>query len=277
MNIIGLDAGFAAANRKTSGLAQLVSGKLRVHHTTCNWKDRKDLLAEESLSDVTAIDAPLLPELTAAKRKCERVFTLGKFQRRFKPGLSHIAGTGMCLRKAGFESAHQFLQVTTGQALGAGFPRVMPNHNVVEAFPNAFLGVMLDEKCYEDIPCLKRGQKFDWLYDECRKRGAFHRVVSVLDLGCNRMFLDTLDSTTNHEERAALVCLLTAASVAMGRYTAVGEHIGGFFFLPSLDLWTNWSRKEMDKQCRRENGLETWIDGKKSGTTSADTEGITRR
>ena len=60
------------------------------------------------------------------------------------------------------------------------------------------------------------------------------------------MVLSDIETNRDHEERAALVCLLTAASVAAGRYTAVGDDEGGYFFLPPFALWGEWARHEME-------------------------------
>jgi hypothetical protein len=74
-------------------------------------------------------------------------------------------------------------------------------------------------------------------------------------------FAPQCENNRDHEERAALVCLATAASVAAGRYTAVGEPIGGYFFLPPWPLWAEWSRREIDKQRRLDAQISIWIDG----------------
>lgn len=271
MNVIGLDVGFSAT-RKSSGVAQLHRQVFRIERTSSSWTEQRAVLADGCIADVTAIDAPLLSKLTQVRRKCERVFTLGKFQKRCKPGMSHIQGTGMQLRRAGSKSADQFAQVTSGEQPDVGFPQVWPGRNLVEAFPNAFLGVTLEEICYESMPSLKRGKKFDWLYDQCRKRRSLEHITSMIRLDSDNKVLNAIESTSNHEKRAALVCLLTAASVAAGRYTAVGEPAGGFFFLPPWDAWAAWSREEIKKQCIREGGLEIWIDGESFDAANLQTK-----
>ena len=58
----------------------------------------------------------------------------------------------------------------------AKFPRVWGAHNLVEAFPNAFMGVLLPSDCFDRLPKLGRGKKFEWLYDECRERKTLESV-----------------------------------------------------------------------------------------------------
>ena len=146
-------------------------------------------------------------------------------------------------------------------------PLVLALRNLVEAFPNAFLGVCVSEGQYASISKLKRGKKFDWLYGEWCRTGRFQSLTREL-ASVVPMAVDSLcESNKDHEERAALICLLTAASVAMGRYTAVGEPTGGYFFLPPWSLWAEWAQAELDKQRRADELIDVWIDGVSFGAS----------
>jgi hypothetical protein len=63
-----------------------------------------------------------------------------------------------------------------------------------------------------------------------------------------------LSSETDHELRAALICLLTAALAAQGNAAIIGEPTGGWFWLPPWSLWQHWatqgfrSRSSSDKK-----------------------------
>lgn len=144
----------------------------------------------------------------------------------------------------------------------ANFPRVRDAMNLVEAFPNAFLGVMLPADAYDQLPPLRRGAKSDWLYDQCRDRELFPPLLGALGLGRFPDLLQTVARNGDHDERAALICLLTAAAVAHGSYTAVGDSAGGYFFLPPFEMWAPWARREIAKQ-RRRQPVELWIDGER--------------
>ena len=148
----------------------------------------------------------------------------------------------------------------TAATLDCTFPHVMKGINIVEAFPNAFLGVLLADSCFQTMKQLKRGRKFDWLYHECRKAGVFRSLVDTL--GAGNLSAATIEANEDHEERAALVCLLTAAAVSVGRYTAVGEEGGGYFFLPPLALWAEWARCEIELQRERDPMAKVWANGK---------------
>lgn len=53
---------------------------------------------------------------------------------------------------------------------------------------------------------------------------------------------EKLATETDHERRAALVCLLTAAFAAQGTGQKVGDTEGGWFWLPPMDLWQAWAK-----------------------------------
>jgi hypothetical protein len=57
-------------------------------------------------------------------------------------------------------------------------------------------------------------------------------------------------SEANHEQRAALICLLTAGLAAQGVATIVGQDTGGWFWLPPLSLWQPWARAGLDSGVR---------------------------
>jgi hypothetical protein len=54
-----------------------------------------------------------------------------------------------------------------------------------------------------------------------------------------------LQDVTNHDDRAALVCALTALSVAAGDFTAVGD-ADGWIVLPPRRFLRSWARAALD-------------------------------
>lgn len=258
MNFIGLDVGFSARKR-SSGVARLNSGVVSVGCATASLESRAVLFGVDEV-DLAAIDAPILRRDSYDKRACERLFTLGCFQRRCKPGLSHVAGTGRDFREAGQKSARQLSEIASTRELLVEFPRVWGARNLVEAFPNAFMGVLLPGGCFDRMPKLRRGKKFEWLYDECLKRKKFNSVIDVIG-GATPSVLHHIKTNQNHDQKAALICLLTAAALAAGRYTAVGNPKGGYFFLPSWEVWAPWARQELETQRQRVECVDVWIDG----------------
>jgi predicted RNase H-like nuclease len=265
MKLVGVDVGFSRS-RPTSGIAYLGDEGLMLGHATAEWADRQRMLGRVRDADVTAIDAPLVPEGHTRHREVERALSRGCFQRRCKPGASHVRGTGMELRRAGRETADQLACLASERPLVRDFPRVWGKRNVVEAFPNAFLGVCIDDPVYRDMPKLRRGHKFDWLYDQWCRSGLFAKVAEFLGFD-DGVFAHTCQMNLHHEQRAALICLLTAASVARGRFVAVGEPEGGYIFLPPFTFWTAWAREEVERQRQLIRGLQVCVDGPSPGVS----------
>jgi hypothetical protein len=259
MNLIGFDIGFSAT-RATSGIAKVEDDSLSCKRTTSDWSRREKVLGS-CVAEVIAIDGPVLENIGYPQRLCETVFARGLFARRCKPAFSHVAGTGQKFRVATHETAMRLANLTHGRHTECAFPRVIKGKNIVEAFPNAFLGVLLADSCFKEMGRLKRGKKFDWLYEQCREGGAFRSLVD--SVGAGNVSAAKIEENEDHEERAALVCLLTAAAVAVGHYTAIGEERGGYFFLPPLALWAEWARREIELQRERDHTVEVWVNGKR--------------
>ena len=78
---------------------------------------------------------------------------------RFQPGLNH-RGVGLELRNAFREAGAQFSRSLAPSAL-ANDGTVRHGGPVVEAFPNAFLGVLMPEGELRLAPKLKRGRRFE--------------------------------------------------------------------------------------------------------------------
>jgi hypothetical protein len=60
-----------------------------------------------------------------------------------------------------------------------------------------------------------------------------------------------LRSEANHEKRAALICLLTAALAEKGIAAIIGETEGGWFWLPPWLLWQPWATKGIERAEKR--------------------------
>jgi hypothetical protein len=224
LKLAGIDVGFSAV-RASTGLAFLDGERLWVNRVTSSTEDRRRQVVEGFKPLVTAFDGPIASE--TVKRKCEYMFSKMPFNKRCKPGLSHF-GTGLKLRQA------------TAKTIG-DFTSFFPEPTViVEAFPNLFLGVLVPEEVYLQQPKLIRGKRFDWLYDEVTSReiaeGKFKQVLP-------QVFWDRWKVEKDHEQRAALVCLLTAALHHYGLDYLAGDEEGGYFCLPRTDFWADWAVK----------------------------------
>jgi hypothetical protein len=94
-------------------------------------------------------------------------------------------------------------------------------------------------------PKFKRGRRFDWLYDQMVKSGRLQSLLSR-NLDLPDVVWNRLQSETNHELRAALICLVTAGLAARGIATMIGETEGGWFCLPPWSLWEPWAKEGLE-------------------------------
>jgi hypothetical protein len=242
MHLVGLDIGFSKRKR-TNAIADLQGNALTLKRLSV--EERNRALEELKAVDVLAIDAPILPRDAEPSigRRCERALSRGLFSKRCKPGMSHVKGTGRTLREHGCAAA-ELGAVSTTIPLNVEFPHVNPS-NIVEAFPNAFLGIAVTTATYVERDSTGSRKKFDWLYEQWMIADRFVKAVNLA--GLPRTVSDACQSERDHEKRAALVCLMTAAFVLSGRFVAVGHEECGYFFLPPREMWADWAWSELGK------------------------------
>lgn len=94
--------------------------------------------------------------------------------------------------------------------------------------------------------------------------GSWERLKGIVQWE-RPVFWERVVHNKQHDERAAIVCALTAICVLRGRYTAVGETSGGYFFLPPWPLWAPWAREALalNRRDRRlPAAVDVWLDGR---------------
>jgi hypothetical protein len=266
VEVAGIDAGLTLVN-PTTGVCRTGPSNDFCAHTYADRASRVELLGQRPLAAL-AIDAPILGNglLNYRERPCEKVFVWKPFQGRCKPGESHFSRTGTGLRRAGADTVLSLKGLMAADVPQKSLPQVIEGVNMFEAFPNAFLGVSLEESTFAGE--VKRREKFDWLYDQWLKRGVATGLQAILGWSQPK-FWEGVRKNRQHDERAAITCPLTAICAVRGRYVAVGEAEGGYFFLPPWDLWQPWAKEGLraNRGDRRLNQLgaevEVWIDGKR--------------
>jgi predicted nuclease with RNAse H fold len=244
VSLLGIDVGFSE-RRKTTGIASYTFGQpARLHCVGSLPQDRAEVLLDRRLYDAIAIDGPIVPAATNSEqviRRCERLLSKGRFGKRCKPGFSHF-GIGLQLRRAATTIASEM----PFQKRTAGVP-------VMEAFPNAFLGVMLDDCAYREMERIPRGKKSDVFFKRAVADRAFDRLFHFLEwadprLGAQIAVLAEATTRISHEHRAAIICVMTAACALSTKAQMIGDNIGGHICLPPLDVWADWAKRELETQ-----------------------------
>jgi hypothetical protein len=192
-----------------------------------------------------AFDGPLRRgfESIGRYRTAERMLTRRLGRRIGKPGASS-APVGRLLNIHANTCAKTVLQYCdVGCAIHA---TQIDDKAVVEAFPSTFLGVLLDDP---STLAARRHNRSDLFFLHCCARGIFNRLAGHL-LPSRRLTPDPI-VVTNHDERAAFVCALTALCVAADDYTAVGDH-DGWIILPPYALVQSWAKNDLEANARDE-------------------------
>lgn len=240
-HVLGIDVGWSEKTNTTGAcLLSWDQGgiELEVHHLPTDSTRRHDKLLEIVGTKkflAVALDGPM-------RRGFDRIgeYRLGEvlLTRRFgnagygKPGQSH-SGNGILLNHHANEIANSVKEANCVD--GAAHHAAIDRLSIVEAFPTTFLAVMLDadrrpsSKAKSDI-------FYEWLLgpdsparhvpDENR----IYKLISGL-LG-GRKINSSLESFTDHEHRAAVICAATALCVARKQYVAVGDSRNGYIILP---------------------------------------------
>ncbi|APG92784.1 DUF429 domain-containing protein [Sinorhizobium americanum] len=243
--LLGIDVGYARS-RPTTGIAWSLGDAVGSARTHTDWERRQRHIPLLTTFAVIAIDGPLTPPGApdTLDRLCERLFTRGAFQRRCKPGLSHF-GHGLALRKAAAETAAQVSHLAAAAPIGRS---VIPGA-AIEAFPNAFLGVLLADERFASSRAAKRN-KFDWLYAQAVESGVIARLLDFIGWH-NDCLLQKVTTETDHEKRAAWICLLTAACATASKSEVVGDEAGGWIWLPPAELWADWAADALSRSMWR--------------------------
>lgn len=189
---------------------------------------------------VTAFDGPLRADLETIDhyRLAEQMLT-----RQFQPRIGKPGQSSSPVGRKLNDHANQCAKVIlgTGKLRTAKHDHAIHKSAIVEAFPTSFLGMLVEEP--ENIPAL-RANRSDNFYRYLDQTGALlgllHRLLP------RRKLLTAFNTITNHDERAAVVCALTALCVAVGNYTAVGDDKDGWIVLPPRSFIKSWARVMLD-------------------------------
>jgi hypothetical protein len=106
---------------------------------------------------------------------------------------------------------------------------------IAEAFPSSFLGVLIEQP---EALNARRGDRSDTFFQYLATAGIFHKLIAHLLPG--RSLVIHPSTVTNHDDRAALVCALTALCVAAGDFVAVGDD-NGWIILPPVTFVQSWA------------------------------------
>ena len=251
-SVLGIDVGWSQ-KRRSSAVCRLfwddrqIDWKVeRFRATPSERENAISRVAGQSELHAVAIDGPLRRGFDSIGhyRSAERLLGRGELRKRIgKPGQSS-SPNGEKLNEQANESA--VLVKRCCRVHDVRHQVQIDDRAIAEAFPTTFLGVMIE--CPERLP--NRGSRSDRYFAHLAERQCLDRFVERLLDG--RKWSNEPCEVKNHDDRAALVCALTALSVAMGEFTAVGDDEDGWIILPPRWAFVGWAWMATCKTARDE-------------------------
>jgi len=249
-SVLGVDVGFSA-KRKSSAVCRLDWDGNCVNWTIQRFRAQSEeqktvisSVAGNRLLEAAAFDGPLRRglNLIGRYRTAERMLTR-RMQTIGKPGQSNVP-VGQKLNDAANVCAR--VTLTKCKVANANHTVNIDDKSIVEAFPTAFLGLMLLNP--SEI-ATQRNDRSDKYFEYLVSSGGLVRVLQYVLPG--RTVKHALETVTNHDDRAAFVCALTALCVAANNFTAVGDD-DGWIILPPWKFIRSWARKALEANASEE-------------------------
>jgi hypothetical protein len=252
-SVLGVDIGFSIS-RRSSAVCRLdwnaTEVKLTIDRFRALEPERSAVLS--AVADrrliVAAFDGPLRSDLEVIGRYrlAEKLLTRGLFPFIGKPGQAS-APVGKELNAHANACAKIILDL--GLVSGSVHDHAIHPAAIVEAFPSSFLGVLIDDP---KGMLTRRGDRSDNFFVHLAGSGMLNSLIEHNLPG--RHLGESFGTITNHDDRAAAVCALTALAVAAGDYVVVGD-ADGWIVLPPRSLIRRWAWTLL-QQNAQQGGLE---------------------
>jgi hypothetical protein len=239
-SVLGIDVGWSL-KAKSSGICRLdwdeVSVSWSVQHFSGDPQARLDVVRHVAGGRqllAAAFDGPLRGDLAIIDqyRTAERDLTRPALASRISQPGSSRSPVGRLLNHHTNELAALVLEHAK---LGAATHRhAIHERALVEAFPTSFLGLMM-----QDPEKGMRQQRSDRYYEGLVANGTLNLLLAHHLPG--RVLATPFNAITNHDDRAALVCALTALGIAGNDYLTVGDG-DGWIILPPPEFIASWAQ-----------------------------------
>ncbi len=238
-DVLGVDIGFSPV-RQSGAVCRLSWSMRRVAWQFGRFRyiaeERSRVIAQTAAGRpllAAAFDGPLRGDLAIINRyrMADRMLTRRLQPLAGKPGPAN-SPQGRLLNQATNEAARVVLDL--GSLAQASHAVAIHERALAEAFPSSFMAFMLP-----DPAPLARGRagKSDRFFAALLAQGRLHSFIQhyLPSASC-----DNPGTITHHDDRAALICALTALAVAAGDHSAVGN-ADGWIILPPRALMQPWA------------------------------------
>jgi hypothetical protein len=266
-SVVGIDVG-CSEKRRSSSVCRLDWDDSAIQWSMKRFKatdsERSSVisaLAGRRLLLGASVDGPLRVslDLIGRYRVAERMLTRRLQKLIGKPGQSN-APIGRKLNA----NANACVNALLGCAILQPATHGVAIHplSVSEAFPSSFLGVMIDNPA---LLAARRRDRSDKFFNYLASAGTLDRLVNLFVSG--RRLNSPFVTVKNHDDRAALVCALTALCVAGGDFTAVGDE-DGWIILPPMSFIHTWARTALEANNSEERTRAFYASGNPSATAA---------
>lgn len=234
-SVIGIDIGCSPV-RRSSAICRLDWSETEIVWTIRRFRtvepERQEAIAALCGGQpvlAAALDGPLQPGfgIIGRYRTAERMLTRRLRPLIGKPGQSS-APVGKLLNFHANACALHLLQLSA--LLPATHAVRIDDSAVAEAFPSAFLGLMIEDPAALSA---RRGDRSDVFFRHLAESGGLDALLRHCLPG--RSPSAAFSGVAHHDDRAALVCALTALCLARGDFVAVGDD-DGWIILPPRRL-----------------------------------------
>jgi Protein of unknown function (DUF429) len=229
--VIGIDVG-CSLTRRSGSICRLDWSATAISWEVARFRatepEREQVIAQVAGQRpvvAAAFDGPIRRgfEIIGRYRAAERMLTRRLRPLIGKPGQSS-APVGRLLNHHANECVRHLVRHADLHPAAHGVP--IDDKALVEAFPSSFLGMMIADPARL---AARRGDRSDTFYQHLAATG----VLGTLMAHClpGRQLVQDVASVINHDDRAALICALSALCVATGDFVAVGDD-DGWIILP---------------------------------------------
>ncbi|WP_224703275.1 hypothetical protein [Devosia aquimaris] len=239
--VLGVDIGWSLRQRSSAVCLLRWDGSSvhwRIARFTAQDDDRRATLAGvigDTPLLAAAFDGPLRGDLSEIDvyRAAERLLSIRPLREAIGKLAQSNSGNGRLLNRATNACARDV--IASGRVGVARHAQAIHPLAIAEAFPNCFLGLMLGDPAPHKGG---RGSRSDRYYTALVADGTLERLLHHHLPG--RASAAAFASVTNHDDRAALVCALTALGVAGQDYCAAGD-AEGWIILPPPAFIAPWA------------------------------------
>lgn len=252
-SLLGIDIGFSTIRRSSAACRldwNLTTVALSVERFRASEPERSQVLRRVADRPIlaAAFDGPLRSDLEVIGRYrlAERLLTRQLWRCIGKPGQ---ASSPIGRHLNAYTNACAKIVLDLGVVGKAVHDHHIHESAIVEAFPTSFLGLLIENPL--DLQARRADRSDNFYVHLAKSRGLLKLLQHVLP---GRLPINPFESFANHDDRAAVVCALTALCVAAGNYSVVGDK-DGWIVLPPRSLIQPGAWKKLSENAQQ-GGLE---------------------